>query len=104
MIKFRSLDEFDATEGTVKLLDSNPPYFPPLTQDSQSLKKKSGSDDVVLIPQPTNDPNDPHNWPRWKKNMAFVSVSFLSLAAGWSVGGLGPAVPLLMMEFNVDLN
>ena len=73
-----------------------------LIQDSQSLKKTDS--DIVLIPQPSNDPNDPLNWPRWKKNMAFISVSFLSLAAGWSVGGLGPAIPLLMMEFNVDLN
>lgn len=34
-------------------------------------KKKA----VVLSPQPTSDPNDPLNWPKWLK-VRFHSVSF----------------------------
>ncbi|KAL2701750.1 hypothetical protein AAEP93_006048 [Penicillium crustosum] len=26
---------------------------------------------VVLIPQPSNSPNDPLNWPQWKKNLTY---------------------------------
>ena len=26
------------------------------------------------------------------------------MAAGWYIGGLGPAIPLLMAEFHTDLN
>ena len=24
---------------------------------------------IVLVPQPSDDPNDPLNWPQWRKNM-----------------------------------
>ncbi len=24
---------------------------------------------IVLVPQPTDDPNDPLNWPQWRKHM-----------------------------------
>lgn len=24
---------------------------------------------IVLVPQPSDDPNDPLNWPQWKKHM-----------------------------------
>jgi hypothetical protein len=70
---------------------------------SHSLKSKENSD-IVLFPQPTDDPNDPLNWPRWKKNLALVTASYLSMAAGWYIGGLGPGVPLLIAEFGTDLN
>ena len=73
------------------------------TLASHRFKSKENSD-IVLIPQPTDDPNDPLNWPRWKKHVALVSVSFLSMAAGWYIGGLGPAIPHLIAEFNTDLN
>jgi uncharacterized membrane protein len=33
-----------------------------------------------------------------------VSVSFLSMGAGWYIGGLGPAIPLLITEFDTNLN
>ena len=107
MVKFRSLSDFDTTEGTVKLVDHDGlslslPWILIIVSHTSNLKKQSGTD-IALIPQLTDDPNDPLNWSRWKKNLAFASVSFLTLSAEWSVGGLGSAVPLLMAEFNVDL-
>ena len=34
------------------------------------LKHGSGKNEhIVLVPQPSNDPNDPLNWPKWKKHM-----------------------------------
>lgn len=34
---------------------------------------------VVLIPQPSDSPNDPYNWPKWKKEMFMLTIrkSFL---------------------------
>ena len=66
--------------------------------------KTQENSDIVLIPQPTSDPNDPLNWPRWKKHAALLSVSYLCMSAGWFLGGLGPAIPLVMAEFQIDLN
>ena len=29
---------------------------------------------IVLVPQPSDDPNDPLNWPSWKKHMVKHSL------------------------------
>lgn len=34
-----------------------------------SLLKHDATGTVVLIPQPSDSPNDPYNWPRWQKEM-----------------------------------
>lgn len=31
------------------------------------LLKHDPSGEIVLVPQPSDSPNDPYNWPRWKK-------------------------------------
>ena len=109
MFTFRSLNELDATEGTVKLLDGNPPPFFCLISPAADiagthrLKNKEGTD-IVLVPQPTDDPNDPLNWPRWKKVLAFAAMSLFAIESGWNVGGGGTAIVLLMNEFHTDLN
>lgn len=41
-------------------------------RDLQSLKHAGGKNShIVLVPQPTDDPNDPLNWPKWKKHTVF---------------------------------
>lgn len=40
--------------------------------DLASLKHGTGRDaHIVLVPQPSDDPNDPLNWPRWKKHLTY---------------------------------
>ena len=40
--------------------------------DLNLLKHAKGKDShIVLVPQPSDDPNDPLNWPKWKKHMVF---------------------------------
>lgn len=40
-----------------------------------NIKYGSGKHSAVeLIPQPSDDPEDPLNWPRWRKNLNFVSL------------------------------
>lgn len=43
--------------------------------DSRMLKHdKTGQ--VVLVPQPSDSPNDPYNWPRWKKEMFTIAIAY----------------------------
>lgn len=35
--------------------------------------KHDASGKIVLVPQPSDSPNDPYNWPRWKKE-AFTAA------------------------------
>ncbi len=48
---------------------------------------------TVLIPQPTDDTNDPMNWPSWKKHMVLICVSFGAFAGDFGSGaGVGTIV------------
>lgn len=41
---------------------------------------------IVLIPQPSDDPNDPLNWPRWRKEMFMVAAVWgTACVGGWSL-------------------
>jgi len=60
--------------------------------------------DIILIPAPSNDVNDPLNWPKWKKIVAFLTICFYSWVAGWAIGGVTIGIPSIMQDFNVDLN
>jgi MFS family permease len=59
---------------------------------------------VVLVPQPSNDPNDPLRWPTWKKYIAFLNVCvFAGMITGF-ISGFSPALYLLSLEFKKDLS
>ena len=53
--------------------------------DSRMLKHDP-SGQVVLVPQPSDSPNDPYNWPRWKKEMFSLAIAY---GCG-CVGGMFP--------------
>ncbi|KAL9085495.1 MAG: hypothetical protein Q9165_007540 [Trypethelium subeluteriae] len=48
---------------------------------SDSAKDPNG---ILLVPQPTNDPDDPLNWPSWRKRIVLVQVSLISFLALFS--------------------
>ncbi|KAJ6014441.1 major facilitator superfamily domain-containing protein [Penicillium herquei] len=71
--------------------------------DRRSLKKDS-TGKIVLVPQPSESPNDPYNWSRTKKEL-------FTVAYGWGCGCVGAVGPLLggalvplAKEFNVSLS
>ncbi|KAJ9139133.1 MFS general substrate transporter [Pleurostoma richardsiae] len=52
------------------------------------LLKHDATGKIVLVPQPSDSPNDPYNWPRWKKEM-------FTVAMGYGCGCVGAIGPLL---------
>jgi len=66
--------------GTVLLDD----YAAQTEEFTHSLKHATGTDaHIVLSPQPSEDPNDPLNWPKWKKELI---VAILCLGAMLNAG------------------
>jgi len=57
-----------------------------------------------LVPQPSDDVNDPLNWPTLKKTLAFAPIVTFSFLGNWVVAGFGVALLLLIDEFHRDLN
>ena len=53
-----------------------------LTPDVALKYDKSGT--IVLISQPSDDPNDPLNWPRWRKEMFIISAIWGTACVGGS--------------------
>ncbi|EMD68313.1 hypothetical protein GGP41_001858 [Bipolaris sorokiniana] len=62
-----------------------------------------GNHAVVLVPQPSDDPNDPLNWsPAWK-TATIASVAVATFSQGFGPLALSPMFPALMQAFDTDL-
>lgn len=62
------------------------------------LIRRHGTTD--LVPLPSADPEDPFNWPEWRKNVYLGLVSFHGFQAGFMAAGLVPAVGLLALAYD----
>ena len=56
-----------AIPGTVTLVD--------LEHVLATRHADRGDSDIVLIPEPSNDPDDPLNWAPWRKTLSTICVS-----------------------------
>ncbi|KAI4135247.1 MAG: hypothetical protein L6R39_007851, partial [Caloplaca ligustica] len=53
-----------------------------LAQSEEGLHlKKDRTGTIILVPQPSDDPNDPLNWPLWKRDMILGILSLASVIA-----------------------
>ncbi|CAK7207113.1 hypothetical protein SEUCBS139899_009921 [Sporothrix eucalyptigena] len=60
--------------------------------------------ETILIPQPSDDPNDPLLWPRWQKEAAFWTIFFNAIIFAILPGPIiAPATFLLAGIFDVPL-
>ncbi|RAL03653.1 putative MFS transporter [Aspergillus ibericus CBS 121593] len=62
-----------AIPGTVTLVD---------LEHVVATRHARGDSDIVLIPQPSDDPDDPLNWAPWRKTLSTICVSVYTLFAG----------------------
>jgi hypothetical protein len=62
-----------------------------------------GSHREVLVPQPSDDPNDPLNWSTWWKIACITSASMVTFTQGFGPLALAPMFPALMEAFETDL-
>ena len=69
-----------------------------LHTDGANLKRTK--DGIVLVPQPSDSPNDPLNWPFWRKCMLMLTITY---GAG-VVGAFGPIIGagLVQVAQNLD--
>ncbi|KAF8453827.1 major facilitator superfamily domain-containing protein [Terfezia claveryi] len=93
--------------GTVKLFESDSVRSGPALEENVEPPfagrfKKSGEGGVTLVPQPSDSPNDPLNWPLWKKDLTLLTICF-STAVGCTLGpALAPVNAELTVEFNTS--
>jgi hypothetical protein len=76
--------------------------LPPDVDTSGLKHDKSGK--LVLVPQPSDSPNDPYNWSRWKKEGFCVAYAFGCGAVGAVGPLLNPALVQAAAEFDVTIS
>jgi len=69
----------------------------------RGLLKHDKTGQIVLIPQPSDSPNDPYNWPRWKKEMFTLVIAYGCGCVGAVGPLLTPAFVPLATQFGVPL-
>ncbi|KAK5044653.1 hypothetical protein LTR84_010545 [Exophiala bonariae] len=67
------------------------------------LLKHDASGQIVLVPQPSDSPNDPYNWPRMKKELFTLTFAYGCGCVGAVGPLLGAAFVPLAEEWNVSL-
>ncbi|KAK3069290.1 hypothetical protein LTR53_012487 [Teratosphaeriaceae sp. CCFEE 6253] len=69
--------------------------------DTSLLKHGTGrNSDIILVPQPSRSPNDPLNWPLWKKDfMLFLICIDTAIVGAW-----GPMISPGYAQMSVDWN
>ncbi|KAJ9248205.1 hypothetical protein DTO280E4_1772 [Paecilomyces variotii] len=65
--------------GTSYVLDDNRRGTDDVPIRSGLKYDRSGPVPVILVPQPSDDPNDPLNWPLWKRDLILTVLSFVSV-------------------------
>ena len=74
----------------------------PPEQDDHLQKNDQG---IILIPQPLeNDPNDPLNWPRWRRDLTLAVIGFHAFVGGGQTPMLSAGFSIIAAQFNVSLS
>jgi len=60
--------------------------------------------DVVLVPQPSDSPNDPLNWPGWRKDLMLFLICIDTAVVGAWGPMISPGYVLMAAEFHMDYN
>ncbi|KAI0121259.1 major facilitator superfamily domain-containing protein [Xylariales sp. AK1849] len=50
---------------------------------------------IILVPQPSDDPNDPLNQPLWRRDLRFLVFAYCTILV---VGGIGPILSPLVLD------
>ena len=73
--------------GSTRYFDD--PSQPRIASEHSPLKcDTSGPEPIILIPQPSDDPNDPLNWPLWKRDL----ITFILCMTAIFATALGPVL------------
>ncbi len=94
----------DDVPGTVLLLTGNRNQPLGDTESTHSTEKKRTKDGkIILSPQPMSSPNDPLNWPSWRRDAALLSIGWHCLVGGGQTPILAAGFPAVSKAFDVSM-
>ncbi|KAF2791604.1 MFS general substrate transporter [Melanomma pulvis-pyrius CBS 109.77] len=91
--------------GTAAMNDQSD--LPPELHDLPTEQLKHGTGNfshIILVPQPSDDPNDPLNWSTLKKDTILCIVGMSAAVVGAYGPMLGPGMIPIAKELNISIN
>lgn len=73
ILQDRKLEHVPGTSPLTQLGREDPEVTQGVDTD---ILKRDPTGQFILVPQPSESPNDPYNWPRWKKEMFTVAIAY----------------------------
>ncbi|EHY57324.1 hypothetical protein HRR83_002811 [Exophiala dermatitidis] len=97
------LDHVPGTALLADMLDAQHHQFH--GRDTTGLKHGTGRNkDIVLVPQPSESPRDPLNWPTWKKDLLLLIISIDTATVGAWGPMISPGFAQMAKQFNMSYN
>lgn len=70
-----------------------------------ALKHGTGKEShIILSPQPSDDPNDPLNWPLWQKDLILLITGLAAAVVGAYGPMLSPGFVQISQEMGISVN
>ncbi|KAL8294554.1 hypothetical protein RB600_000477 [Gaeumannomyces tritici] len=78
-----------------------PEALPPPPPDG---KKKTTDGKIILEPQPEDGPNDPLNWPKWRRDAALMSIGLYCMVGGGQTSVLAAGFTDIARDYQVPVH
>ncbi|KAL9098905.1 MAG: hypothetical protein Q9163_005515 [Psora crenata] len=92
----------DDLAGTSFVYDDDSRPAPDRELNSRLKYDRSGPVPTILVPQPSDDPNDPLNWPLWQRDVIITVLCVTSVIASTLSPLLAANTVTLSLQFNRD--
>ncbi|KAK6464018.1 putative ion transporter [Scheffersomyces coipomensis] len=93
LTKSESKKHYDNVPGTIHLVD---------LEGNLDVKKNNDDRNIILLPQPSSNPNDPLRWTQTKKIKQFALLWFWAFLLAVAVNFSGPLWEIWSVDFNVS--
>lgn len=85
-------DVQDIAEGTTAAPDAAP----------RQVEDRSDGSNVELVTFPQGDPENPRNWPTWRKWSIIFVIILIDLTVSWGASGFSPGSSAFVKDFKVS--
>lgn len=68
------------------------------------MKKKTTDGKIILEPQPEDAPNDPLNWPKWRRDAALLSIGLYCMVGGGQTSVLAAGFTDIARDYGVPVH
>lgn len=77
---------------------------PPSKTEGTDEAKKTSDGKIILDPQPEDGPNDPLNWPTWRRDAALISIGLYCMVGGGQTSILAAGFTDVAEDYGVPVS